>query len=115
MAVRLRTSLEPAALLAATRSIERELGRTPGLRWGPRIIDIDLLLFDDLAISDPDLVLPHPRMMERAFVLQPLVDLDPAIRHPATNEELARRLAGGGFETVHRRFDGEALLPERVR
>jgi 2-amino-4-hydroxy-6-hydroxymethyldihydropteridine diphosphokinase len=107
--------LEPAALLAATRSIEKQLGRTTGIRWGPRVIDIDILLFGDVVSSSTDLVLPHPRMMDRAFVLQPIVDIEPSLRHPVTGESLEEHLAKGEFERVRRRFEGESLLPEPVR
>jgi 7,8-dihydro-6-hydroxymethylpterin-pyrophosphokinase len=84
------------------------------VRWGPRLIDIDVLLYDDLVSADADLVLPHPRMMDRAFVLQPLVDLDPGLRDPVSGVTLAEHLAEGTFEAVQRRFDGIDLLPEPV-
>ena len=69
------TNLTPLALIAACQQIERALHRTTTLRWGPRTIDIDILFFDDLELSSPELVLPHPRMAERLFVLAPLADL----------------------------------------
>ena len=71
----------PPALLAALLAIENSLGRKrdPALRFGPRKIDIDLLLFGDEKSSDPDCVIPHPRMLERAFVLCPLLDIAPQI------------------------------------
>lgn len=71
------TALAPLALLALTQSLERELGRVPAERWGPRAIDIDILDYDGRAIDEPGLVLPHPRMTERAFVLVPLVEIAP--------------------------------------
>jgi 2-amino-4-hydroxy-6-hydroxymethyldihydropteridine diphosphokinase len=74
--VLLQTDRDPHALLDALRAIERRLGRTDGERWGPRAIDLDLLLFDDLKISQANLQLPHPRLAERAFVLVPLAELD---------------------------------------
>lgn len=75
--VRVETELEPMQLLAACQRVERALGRVREVRWGPRTIDIDVLLFGDVTIEDPTLTLPHPRMLERAFVLLPLLELDP--------------------------------------
>lgn len=71
------TDLAPDALLAAAKEIERELGRAPGPRWGPRAIDIDILALGDLVLNTPDLTLPHPRLTERAFVLVPLAEIVP--------------------------------------
>jgi 2-amino-4-hydroxy-6-hydroxymethyldihydropteridine diphosphokinase len=73
------TSLSPRALLAHALDVERMLGRDRSRerRWGPRTIDIDLLAYDDLAMAEPDLFLPHPRMFERGFVLVPLVEIAP--------------------------------------
>jgi 2-amino-4-hydroxy-6-hydroxymethyldihydropteridine diphosphokinase len=71
------TSLSPHELLAALKAIENQMGRTAGVRFGPRPIDLDILLYDDLTLSTPELVIPHPRMDERAFVLRPLAELDP--------------------------------------
>lgn len=76
-AVGARTALAPAALLAELKSLEAELGREPGPRWGPRRIDLDLLLYDDAVLRAEGLELPHPGIAERAFVLQPLLDLEP--------------------------------------
>ena len=84
LVVRLRTELAPEALLAELKRIERELGRVEGPRWGPRPIDLDILLYGDVVQETPDLEIPHPRMMERAFVLRPLTELDPSLRHPRT-------------------------------
>jgi 2-amino-4-hydroxy-6-hydroxymethyldihydropteridine diphosphokinase len=72
-----RTSLAPRALLALTQATERALGRTPERRWGPRLIDIDILLYEGLGWRDEVLVLPHPEMARRAFVLQPLAEIAP--------------------------------------
>lgn len=74
--VEIRTDLEPAELLAATRAVEETLGRVRGDRWGPRTIDVDILTFDEVTIDEPDLVVPHPRMHERGFVLVPLGELE---------------------------------------
>ncbi len=75
-AILLETQLEPRVLLAGLRAVEDELGRVRGERWGPRTIDLDLLLYDDLEIDQPDLRLPHQHMHERAFVLVPLTEID---------------------------------------
>lgn len=64
-------------LLAAAKSVEAALGRTPTHRWGPREIDVDVLLFGDQTVNDPDLVIPHPGLWERDFVRQPLAELRP--------------------------------------
>ncbi|MCX7617747.1 2-amino-4-hydroxy-6-hydroxymethyldihydropteridine diphosphokinase [Tepidiforma sp.] len=69
------TSLEPLALLAALKKIERALGRRPARRWGPRPIDLDILFYDGLRLDTPDLTIPHPRIAERAFVLAPLSEV----------------------------------------
>jgi 2-amino-4-hydroxy-6-hydroxymethyldihydropteridine diphosphokinase len=71
------TELSPHALLERAQRVERELGRDreEERRWGPRTIDIDLLTYDDLAVNEPDLKLPHPRLFERAFVLVPLAEI----------------------------------------
>ncbi len=71
------TELDPHALLALAQQLERNAHRVRGERFGPRTLDVDVLLYDDLALDDPDLVLPHPRMWERGFVLAPLRDVAP--------------------------------------
>ncbi len=75
--VRAETDLEPGDLLGAANAVEAALGRVREVRWGPRTIDIDILLIDDLILDDPALTVPHPRMTERAFVILPLLELDP--------------------------------------
>lgn len=82
-AVALDTELGPVELLAVLLEIERALGRVrDGVRNGPRSIDLDLLLFDAETIRRPELTLPHPRLHERRFVLEPLADIDPELRVP---------------------------------
>ena len=73
----LETELTPHALLSAAGRVETALGRVREVRWGPRTIDVDLLLVGDAIVDDADLVVPHPRMLDRAFVLLPLLELDP--------------------------------------
>jgi len=82
--VQIETSLDPMALLGLLLSIENVMGRLrSGRRWGPRLIDIDLLLYGDQQFHSDELELPHPRMFERAFVLMPLSELDPTLEIPA--------------------------------
>jgi 2-amino-4-hydroxy-6-hydroxymethyldihydropteridine diphosphokinase len=79
---RLRTTLEPQPLLEVLLETEAALGRVRGVRFGPRTCDLDLLLYDDRVISEPGLEVPHPRMAERRFVLEPLAELEPALALP---------------------------------
>ena len=97
------TGLEPLPLLHALKRIESDLGREPGPRYGPRLIDIDILLFDDLILSTPELTVPHSAMLERAFALVPLAEIAPDLRHPIarrTIAELASRLDASGVRLV---------------
>jgi len=73
------TELDPHGVLALAQWIERDAHRVRAERWGPRTLDVDLLLFDDVRIDEPDLTVPHPRMWERGFVLAPLRDVAPAL------------------------------------
>ena len=75
--VRASTDGDPADVLAAAQAVEAELGRTREVRWGPRTIDVDVLLVDGVTSDDPALTIPHPRLTERAFVVLPLLELDP--------------------------------------
>ncbi len=76
--VAIDTALPARDLLVRAKQLEAAAGRTAGARWGPRPLDVDILLVGDERVADPDLVVPHPRMPERHFVLAPLADLDPA-------------------------------------
>ncbi len=98
-AVRVETTLSPAELMRTALDIEASLGRVRRRRWEPRIIDIDLLLYEKLVLSDKDLTLPHPRMHQRRFVLEPHAEIAGDLLHPtlhATIAVLARDLAAGG-------------------
>jgi 2-amino-4-hydroxy-6-hydroxymethyldihydropteridine diphosphokinase len=87
------TDLQARQLLWNLQLIEKRLGRVRTHRWGPRTIDLDLLLYGELAIEEPDLRVPHPELTRRSFVLVPLVELDPALVHPETGETLIQHLA----------------------
>ncbi len=88
----LQTSLSPHALLAELLKVEAELGRQRAVYWGPRTIDLDLLLYDNLTWSDRDLVIPHPRMAWRRFVLEPAAEVAPQMLHPGTCRTIAQLL-----------------------
>lgn len=80
---RLDTTLDPRALLELCKAIEEKLGREPSsIRWGPRVVDLDVLLYDDLKVNEPDLEIPHPRLTQRRFVLIPLLEVDPEVTDP---------------------------------
>jgi 2-amino-4-hydroxy-6-hydroxymethyldihydropteridine diphosphokinase len=82
-AARLQTDLSPPSLLTVTQGVERRVGRTPTYRWGPRVVDIDLLLYDDLQLQTRHLTIPHAALQERAFVLVPLHELAPHLCLPS--------------------------------
>lgn len=87
-AVQIETDIAPKSLLEICREIERALGRDPADRKGPRTLDLDLLLYDDLIVTDPTLTIPHPRLHLRRFVLAPLIELDPERRHPLLGQSV---------------------------
>jgi 2-amino-4-hydroxy-6-hydroxymethyldihydropteridine diphosphokinase len=76
-AMTVATQLSPHELLARCQAVERQLGRERAVKWGPRVIDLDILVYRDLVLDAPDLILPHPHMTARAFVLRPLADVAP--------------------------------------
>jgi 2-amino-4-hydroxy-6-hydroxymethyldihydropteridine diphosphokinase len=85
------THLPPRKLLAALQRAEERVGRRPGgPRWGPREVDVDLLLYGDEVVDEPDLVVPHPRMAERRFVLEPAAEIAPDMIHPVLRKSLRR-------------------------
>jgi 2-amino-4-hydroxy-6-hydroxymethyldihydropteridine diphosphokinase len=92
--VKAKTNLEPLALLEKLKSIESDLGREPSFRYGPRVIDLDILLYDDQVFSSPLLTIPHPRILERAFVLLPLAEIAGALKHPSAGKTINNLLIG---------------------
>lgn len=92
--VKIETDLDAFQLIKEIKSIEQDAGRMPDtVRFGPRIIDLDILLFDDIVVNSCGLIIPHPRMHKRRFVLKPICDIDPYILHPVLNKEMGILLA----------------------
>jgi len=100
-ALLMETSLTPQNLLACMHAIENRHGRVRSLAWGARTLDLDLIAYDNLTLSSPELTLPHAHMHERIFVLQPLCDIRPGWQHPHMKMTAAAMLA--------------RLIPEKVR
>lgn len=94
------TTTPPKALLSFCKNLEDEIGREPTVRWGPRLIDIDLLFYDDLVLQEGKLTIPHPRIDGRAFVLIPLADIAPDFVHPQTGETIAQMATAVDPSTV---------------
>lgn len=84
----LETGLSPRELLATLLEIERRLGRVRTIKWGPRTIDLDILFYDDRVIGETDLVIPHPELGKRRFVLDPLAEIAPDLMHPALKKTI---------------------------
>jgi 2-amino-4-hydroxy-6-hydroxymethyldihydropteridine diphosphokinase len=100
-----QTQLAPEALLTFLKTLERNLGRTDGIRYGPRQIDLDMLFYNQLVLKTPSLTLPHPELHKREFVLVPLADIAPDLLHPLLNEsmaELLEKLKANGIPPIHR-------------
>lgn len=89
LVARAETSLDPYALLALCQRVEKQVGRVPSDRFGPRHLDIDILLYGDRCIESEELTIPHPRMEERRFVLIPLLEIAPELESPTLNQRYA--------------------------
>ncbi|MDH7576685.1 MAG: 2-amino-4-hydroxy-6-hydroxymethyldihydropteridine diphosphokinase [Bacillota bacterium] len=101
--VEIETSLDPDDLLHVLQEIENRLGRKREIRWGPRLIDLDILLFENCSLTGPGLTVPHPRMYERNFVLVPLNEIAPDLLHPdgrSTREHLEEHLKKAPGEKI---------------
>jgi len=117
---RVETGLEPESLLRFLKTLEHEIGRRPGSkRWGPRPIDLDILLYDDRIIGGDELEVPHPRLAERAFALVPLAEIAPDARDPMRDKTIATVLqvvdASGVRKIKDEGWDGVAGREGRVR
>jgi 2-amino-4-hydroxy-6-hydroxymethyldihydropteridine diphosphokinase len=94
------TSFFPRQLLTRLKRLELELGRRPSRPKGPRAVDVDILFYGDAVISAPDLTIPHERMGERRFVLEPLAELAPDLRHPKTGKTIREMLAAVASQRI---------------
>ena len=101
---RISTELNPKRLLQLAKEIEIKLGRTPGLPNAPRPIDIDILFYGDEILSSKELTVPHPRLVERAFVLMPLAEIVPDLVHPGSGKAIKQLLADLGHVTGVRQW-----------
>jgi 2-amino-4-hydroxy-6-hydroxymethyldihydropteridine diphosphokinase len=93
-ALQIETSLDPQQLLATCMAVEDEFGRSRPVRWSPRTLDIDILFYADLVICEENLTIPHPRLQGRAFVLAPLREIAPDLRHPLLEQTITALAAG---------------------
>ena len=105
--IRAETDLRPADLLSHLKRIETRLGRQPGIQYGPRLIDLDILFYDELIIDSPPLTIPHPRLEGRGFVLLPLAQLAPELRHPVLGSSIHELLAGVNIAGINWYSSGE--------
>lgn len=92
MAVAIQTNLSPLNLLTAVKTIEIEVGRVETTKWGPRVIDIDILLYGTEIVNLPELIIPHPYMQQRRFTLMPLIEIAANYSHPVLNKTIAQLL-----------------------
>ena len=93
MVIQVQTNLTPRSLLTFLKNLEVEIGRTLTFRNGPRVIDLDILFYDDLVLAEEGLEIPHPRLKDRVFVLVPLCEIAPDLIHPVTKTPLDKYLA----------------------
>ncbi len=111
-AVCVETELPPDDLLLTIHAIEKSLGRERIQKWGARTLDIDILFYDDLVISQPDLTIPHPLLQERRFVLTPLAEIAPGMRHPVLKTSVEELLAALQDELYVERYNNTIMSKE---
>ena len=100
--IKVKTYLEPEPLFKHIKRLEVTLGRKASFQNGPRLIDIDLLFYDDLILNTTSLVIPHPRLHERGFVLLPLMDIDPELVHPVNQKSVRELVALSNVEGIEK-------------
>jgi len=108
--IKVETELAPFELLDRLKEIEREIGRKKTKRWGPRVIDLDIIFYGDLVINTDSLVIPHPRAHERRFVLEPLLEIEPTAWHPAKDMAVKDICSGLGDSQAISKTDGPEAL-----
>lgn len=87
--IKIKTTLDPAALLKTLKAVERKIGRKScGVRFGPRVLDMDIIFYEDMVLNELELTIPHPRMHKRHFVLRPFCDIDPEVIHPVLKKNV---------------------------
>lgn len=96
-----QTTLEPLVLLLTLKSIEQQVGRKPTFHYGPRVVDLDILFYGDQTVETSQLVIPHPLIPQRLFVLAPLADLAPNLQHPVLKKTISELLAALPWEGIH--------------
>ena len=100
--IKAKTYLDPEPLVKHIKRLEITLGRKPSFQNGPRLIDIDILFYDDLILDTPSLVLPHPHLHERGFVLLPLMDIDPDLVHPVNKKSIREMVSLSDVRGIER-------------
>jgi 2-amino-4-hydroxy-6-hydroxymethyldihydropteridine diphosphokinase len=98
--IKISTTLSPQDLLLLCKQIEVEIGRTPTFRYGPRKIDVDILSYGDLLVDEENLIIPHPELHNRAFMLVPLQEIDPNYHHPKLNISVSKMLDGQNLQEI---------------